>query len=92
MLDLAVNVLDGLIVDLGLGLLQLVSARLELLVKLLDALEDGGARGLVALLRLADLAELGLQLGLALRVGGVFVGAAAAGEINLGPGSLLLKR
>jgi hypothetical protein len=72
------------VVNLGLGVLELVQARLELLIKLLDLLVDGAAGGLVALLGLANGIELGLKLLLALRVRGVLVRASAAREVDLG--------
>jgi hypothetical protein len=87
--DLLVNILDGLVVELALAGLELIEARLELLVKLLDLLEDGVAAGLVALLGLADGVQLGLELLLALSVGRVLV--VGAGEVELGFAGVLIS-
>jgi hypothetical protein len=81
--NLLVHILDRLVVDAALGSLELVQARLELLVQLLDLLEDDVARRLVSLLRLADGVELGLELLLALGVGRVLVVWAGGVELSL---------
>jgi hypothetical protein len=85
--NLLVDILDRLVVELAFAGLELVEARLELLVELLDLLEDGIAPGLVALLRLADGVQLGLELLLALSVGRVLV--VGAGEVELGLAGVL---
>jgi hypothetical protein len=81
--NLLVDILDRLVVDAALGSLELVQARLELLVQLLDLLEDDVARRLVSLLRLANGVELGLELLLALAVGRVLVVWAGGVELSL---------
>jgi hypothetical protein len=88
--DLLVDILDGLVVDAALGSLELIQARLELLVQLLDLLEDNVARRLVSLLCLTDGVELGLEFLLALAVGRVLV--VRAGRVKLGFASVLVGR
>lgn len=87
--NLLVNILDRPEVDAALAGLELVLARFELLVKLLHLLEDGIAAGLVALLGLADGVQFGLELLLALGVGGVLV--VRTGGVKLGLGSILMS-
>jgi hypothetical protein len=81
--DLLVDILGGFEVDAALVGLELVQARLELLVELLHLLEDGIATGLVALLGLADSVQLSLELLLALGIGRVLVVRAGGVELGL---------
>ena len=81
--NLLVDILGRLEVDAALVGLELVLARLELLIELLHLLKDGIATRLVALLGLANSVQLGLELLLALGIRGVLVVRAGGVELGL---------
>lgn len=87
--NLAIDILNTLVVDLAAGNLLLVDARLELLIKLLDLVHGAVAASLVGTLLLADLVLTSLELLASLLLWSqwsIFVGL---GGVELGADSIL---